>query len=112
MKIQVPYSQVDRYWRIRHYDLTWEGLCIYNGQLAYFTTEDRTDYDTMTDSCPCCKEGGSNDWKECHCKCYTDVISTIETLSLPQRIKWYIKKWYWENITLRIIYFKMRKQLK
>lgn len=95
--IKVPYEDMEFHYIMSHYDLHWAGTCIYNGKIAEFVTHDDTDYQTMDDTCPCCKVGGSNDYKDCHCTSYVNLWCEIRELSFWQRVKWFFLKQYYKH---------------
>lgn len=91
--IKVPYESMKFHYITNHYDYHLSGTCIHNGRIALFQSQDETDYQTMNDTCPCCKEGGTDDWKDCHCENAPIVYCYITELSLLDRIRYRIKKY-------------------
>lgn len=105
--ITIRYEDMKFHYITHHYDVHWGGTCWYNGKLAKFHTVDKTDYQLMNDTCPSCKDGGTDDCKDCHCTSYPDLECVIEELSFIDRIKthisvqwhrtWYIRQWGWRG---------------
>lgn len=101
--IKIPYEDMKFHYITSHYDVHWAGTCWYNGKLAKFQTIDVTDYQLMDSTCPCCKDGGTGAYLDCHCKSYPDLVCEIEELSFIERIKmhfkvqwlrtWYVRQW-------------------
>lgn len=73
---------------VSHWDYHQRGTCIHNGKIALFESSDETDYQTMTDTCPCCSVQGEPIWENCHCENAPDLYCYITELPLYKRI-WY-----------------------
>ena len=92
-----------------HYDYHLSGTCIHNGKVALYESQDETDYETMTNTCACCKPNGTDDYRDCHCENAPDVFCYITELSFHKRvyyrirkytqILWYIRHWGLQGIT-------------
>lgn len=97
--IRVPYNDMKFHYVENFYDYPLVGTCIYNGQIALFEAKDETDYQLMNDTCPCCKYGGTDDYKDCHCKNAPDLYYYITTLPwhkrVYRRIEVYVKLVRW-----------------
>jgi len=78
--------------QFRYDGIYWQGLCLYQGKLYHYVVKDETDYDTMNDTCPCCKEGGHDNWSECHCESYVDLICTLVPASLLERLVYFLRR--------------------
>jgi hypothetical protein len=109
--IELRYEDVEWYWVVGKYDIAWWGYVYHNNILHEAQTYDDTDYDAMTALCPCCSKDGDN-WKDCICENYKDVYVYLTPLSLFERIAVYIKKWYWDNVERKYLFWKRRKSLK
>jgi hypothetical protein len=92
--IRVSYDDMKFYYVESFYDYPLSGTCIHNGQVARFLVKDETDYQTMEDTCPCCKEDGTGKWEDCHCQNAPDLFYEITTLPLKDRIKYRMKPYY------------------
>jgi len=106
LMIKLPYEQMKFHYVTNFYDYPLSGSCIYNNRIALFTANDETDYQTMNDTCPCCKLNGSDDYKECHCQNAPDLFYYITTLSLGKRIyhrlkPYYFLLWYIKNYGIK-----------
>lgn len=104
--MKIRYEQMKFHYITNHYDYHLEGTCWYNGKIAKFVSEDETDYQTMNDTCPCCKPEGTDDYRDCHCVNAPDVYCYITELSLRERIHYRIKPytsllWYIKNYGVR-----------
>lgn len=108
----IPYELVKWYWVTGHYDVHWSGYGWHNGKCYRIKTTDNTDYDTMTESCPSCKVGGSDDYKECHCEVYTDLQCELTELSYWQIAKMYISKFIWDWVERTYLMHQFRKKTK
>jgi hypothetical protein len=84
--IRVPYNDMKFHYVENFYDYPLVGTCIHNGQIALFESNDETDYQLMNDTCPCCKTGGTDDYKDCHCQNAPELYYYITTLPWHQRI--------------------------
>ena len=109
-KFELDYNQVKWYYVLGHYDLTWSGYAWHNGRLHYVETFDTTDYDTMTDTCPCCKDGGSDDYKDCHCEAYPDVYCELTPLGFIGTIKAIGRKYFWDWFHHPYLMWKFRRR--
>jgi len=89
--IKLPYEQMKFHYVENFYDYPLSGTCIYNNRIALFQCSDETDYQKMNDTCPCCKDGGTDDWKDCHCKNAPDLYYYLTELSLGKRIYYRLK---------------------
>ena len=98
--IEVPYDDMDFYYCLNHYDIHLKGYCIHNGEIAEYSTLDLTDYDAMQNACPSCKPGGSNEWNDCHCSTYVNVVCYVAELSFFGRMK----AWLYVNVYLPLWY--------
>ena len=95
--IRVKYDDMQFHYITSHYDLHWAGTCIYNGKIAEFVTRDETDYEAINDACPSCKDGGTNDYKDCTCEAYAELWCEIKELTFVERVKWFFKKQYYKH---------------
>ena len=89
--IKLPYEQMKFHYITNFYDYPLSGTCIYNNRIALFQSSDETDYQTMNDTCPCCKDGGTDDWKDCHCQNAPDLYYYLTVLPLGKRIYYRLK---------------------
>jgi hypothetical protein len=92
--IRVPYENMKFHYVTSHYDYHITGTCIHNGRIALFHTQDETDYEAMTESCPCCKPNGTDDWKDCHCENAPDLYCIITELPFHKRIWYRMRKYF------------------
>lgn len=90
----VPYDDMKFYFVTNHYDYHLSGTCIHNGRIALFESHDETDYQLMNDTCPCCKDGGTDDYKDCHCENAPNVYCYITELPFLQRIRYRLRPYY------------------
>lgn len=97
------------------YDYNLAGTCIYNNKIALYYSVDETDYDTMTNTCLCCKNGGTENYKDCHCQnapivyCYVTELSFLKRIYKRVQIYYYALRFiknhgwygikYWRNWT-------------
>ena len=110
MIITLPYEDVKWWWVTGRYDIAWKGYAYHNGKLHSVVSEDLTDYDTMTNSCPCCSVDGNN-WKDCHCKNYLNVVCCLTPLYFFDIIKVHIEKFCWYKFQRPYLFWKNRKRL-
>ena len=94
--MRIPYDTMTFVWIENHWDIHLTGLCRVDGELHSFKTMDETDYNEMNDNCLCCKDGGTDDAKDCRCDVYTNVVCEVTKLTLIQKIKWLTRKWLFE----------------
>ena len=111
-KIKLEYNQVKWFHKLTHWDITWSGQAWHNGRLYYVETIDTTDYDTMTNTCPCCKEGGSDDYKECHCEPYPDIHCKLTPLGFIDTIKAICNKYFWSWVHYPYLMWQFRRRTK
>lgn len=64
----------------RRYDIIWAGTTKINNIKYRFKTRDLTDYETMNDTCMCCREDTLIEElvKFCHCENYVELICILE----------------------------------
>lgn len=77
----VPFDSIPVVKTTFFYDIPWDGLCVYEGKLYRFESEDTTDYQYMTDCCPYCN-GSSEDVNLCECTAYVNVECNLFNPSL------------------------------
>lgn len=103
--IEIPYDKMKFHFTTGHYDIHWSGTCIYNGKIAEYFTRDDSDYQLMNDTCPCCSIDGDN-YNDCHCESYPDIICVITEIPLYKRIYWVWSKFYWDKFGKTYLYLK------
>ena len=109
--IRVHYDDMKFYYVENYYDYPLVGTCIHNGQIARFEANDETDYQLMNDTCPCCKDGGSDDYKDCHCEAYPDVHCELTPLGFIGTIKAIGRKYFWDWFHHPYLMWKFRKRI-
>ena len=109
---KVAYEFVKWYWVTGHYDVHWAGYGWYNDKFYRIQTVDETDYDTMTEACPCCKPNGSYDYKECHCEPYPDIHCKLTPLGFIDTIKAICNKYFWSWVHYPYLMWQFRRRTK
>ena len=92
--IKVRYEEMKFHYTTNHYDYHLSGTCIHNGKVALYESSDETDYETMTNTCPCCKENGTDNGHDCHCQNAPDVFCYITELPFHKRVYYRMRKYF------------------
>lgn len=105
--IKIKRDELKLYFVTHFWDYPQRGICRYNGKIALFEAKDETDYETMTNTCPCCKPNGTDNSEDCHCENASMLYYVITELPWYKRMYyrlypyielcWYIKRWGWEK---------------
>jgi hypothetical protein len=95
MRTIIPYEETQFVFVTNHWDIHLKGYCIYEGKWAIFEAHDDTDYEEMSANCKYCS-GRSTDDDDCDCENYTDVICFITPLTLRERTRARLHKWWFE----------------
>jgi hypothetical protein len=109
--VKVRYEDVKWFFHTAHYDVHWRGYGWYQDKFYSIQTIDETDYDTMTDSCPCCKDGGTDNWKDCHCENMPELFCELKEMSIWQIVAMLIEKKYWEWIKRPYLFWKFKRKM-
>ena len=100
MRTIIPFNELKIVHVTNHWDIPLKGYCMYEGKLAMFETHDDTDYEEMHLNCPYCSDDSTDD-DDCNCENYVDVICFITPLTLQQRTRARIRKWWFETCVVQ-----------